>query len=112
MAKLRVALIGLGAVTTEHIDGWTLAGNVICAAADPRATRPQVAKHLGIPSFASIEELLSKVPIDVIDICTPQHLHWPYIAVLKSWPGALVVEKPVVTNYRQLHALHDLLGVR
>lgn len=106
---LAVGIIGNGLVSAEHISGWEATGNVISAIADPEFHK--ISRQLrGARMFSSAEAMLSATHLDVLDICTPHHLHWPQVASLKDWKGAILVEKPLVVTTSALNEAVSLLG--
>lgn len=49
---------------------------------------------------------------DVVDICTPHHLHLQQILEMQHWPVAMLVEKPLVTSAEGLRTLKSTLRNR
>jgi predicted dehydrogenase len=107
--RLRVGIVGYGAVAREHTEGWHASGNVVCAIADPVLSFPPLPDA---QLFQDLESLLTKVEVDVVDICTPHHCHWAQIKSLVDWPGAVLVEKPLLTGLAELDQLRPVLESR
>jgi predicted dehydrogenase len=101
--------VGYGAVAREHVTGWTASGNVVCAIADTAlSSSPLPDAQL----FPDLETLVTKAEVDTIDICTPHHCHWPEIQVLVDWPGAVLVEKPLVVSVGEVDQIVPVLENR
>src|SRR5437868_15484706 len=89
---VRVALVGCGRISRNHfdaidrVDGIEL---VAVADADPSRARA-VGEERGVPAFGSLEEMLAKVPSDLVSICTPSGLH-PQHGVIAAKAGRQVL---------------------
>jgi predicted dehydrogenase len=107
--RLRVGIVGFGAVAKEHVAGWTASGNLVCAIADaalPSSPLPDA------QLFPDLESLLAKAEVDTLDICTPHHRHWSDIQGLMDWPGTVLVEKPLVISVGDLDQIVPVLESR
>ena len=109
MKTFRVAVIGCGAISGNHINGILSSENEICALCDivPEHAQNSIAKYnLGnIPVYTDYVEMLDKEKPDSVHICTPHYLHAPMcIAALKRNINVLC-EKPLSINMDQLHAV-------
>jgi predicted dehydrogenase len=93
-----VAVIGLGKIADSHITGWKRLGHSdvrLLVGVDPAKTM-ELARSYGVASHGTdFGEALRRADIDIVDICTPHHLHAPYtIEALESGKNVLV-EKPI-----------------
>jgi predicted dehydrogenase len=112
--KLRVGIIGAGAVVREIYQHLYFRSEYsglldICAVADPneeyRNWFGDLAKIPGERRFASYQELLQKVPLDAVQINTPDHLHCaPTVAALEAGLD-VVVPKPTAATVKDVHAM-------
>ncbi|MEO6526594.1 MAG: Gfo/Idh/MocA family oxidoreductase, partial [Gemmatimonadaceae bacterium] len=77
---VRVALVGCGRISRNHLDAIArIDGLELVAVADADPARAQaVSIEFGVPAFGTIEELLAEVPSDLVSICTPSGLHPPH----------------------------------
>jgi len=99
--KLRVGFVGSGGIAQgAHFPGWqALADCEIVAVADVNpATAKAAAAKAGLPenmAFTDYNDMLSKVELDIVDVCTPNCYHKdPVIAGFKA--GCHVIcEKPI-----------------
>jgi predicted dehydrogenase len=108
---LRIGIVGYGAVSEEHIEGWKSSGNIVCAVADPKLrTVPPLSPTIRI--FSSAEEMVCATHLDVLDVCTPHHLHWPQVTSTKGWEGPILVEKPLVMTNESLREMLPFLNRR
>jgi predicted dehydrogenase len=76
--KLKVAIIGGGGISSSHHDSWAVLDTVeLVGVVDvvPK-TRERRAAEWGIPAYATLEELVNNAGVDIIDICTPEHVHF------------------------------------
>jgi predicted dehydrogenase len=112
MGKFNVALIGTGSVAREHIQGWALAGSAVIATAGPEPPSADVRYVIpNVPHFPDISAALHTSP-DIVDLCTPQHLHLVQLWELRDWRGPVLIEKPLITRATELELLRVLLKDR
>lgn len=105
MADLRIGLVGAGSISRAHMRAFVENPHVTDVhVADPsEEARDKLAREYGLITLltADYEELLADEKIDVIDICTPHHLHYPIaLAALKAGKH-VIVEKPIAVNLKQ-----------
>jgi UDP-N-acetyl-2-amino-2-deoxyglucuronate dehydrogenase len=98
----RIALVGCGRISRNHVDAISrIDGLELVAAADEDAARArEVAEPLGIPWFTSYEKMLAEVESDIVSICTPSGMH-PEQGVVAARAGRHVVtEKPMAISLK------------
>ena len=79
MQKLKVAIVGAGGISDSHAAGWLQSGlaeitgvvDIRIQAAEAKAAQWGV----GSAAYASLAELLAVARPDIVDICTPEHVH-------------------------------------
>jgi len=112
------AVVGCGNIGSRHLGVLTATPRARIAGLcdiDPERCRKYSALYEGVPSFTSFEELLRKLPADVISICTPHHLHAPMAIEAARAGRHLLVEKPMsltAADARAMSAAADAAGVR
>lgn len=100
MEKLRVGVIGLG-IGRSHLRGYREHPCAeVVAAADLDATRREEARsQFGVPLlFSSAAEMLAQADLDVVSICTPNHLHRPLVLAAFDAGCHVLCEKPMAMN--------------
>ena len=77
LAELGVGVIGAGFIGRVHARSARLAGGRLVGVAASTPERSDTAgRELGAErAFASAEELVGSAEVDVVHICTPNHLH-------------------------------------
>jgi predicted dehydrogenase len=99
VSRLRVAVVG-GGIGLQHIAAYRDLPEQfeIAALVDPDAERRALAAKLfEIPQLLeSFEEALALEDLDVVDICTPPHLHGPMIHTGLEAGKHVICEKPLV----------------
>ncbi|HEY3258357.1 MAG TPA: Gfo/Idh/MocA family oxidoreductase [Gemmatimonadaceae bacterium] len=98
----RIALVGCGRIARNHVEAiQRIDGLELVAACDVNEERARtLAEPLGIPWFASYEQMLDEVECEVVTICTPSGLH-PAQGVLAAKTGHHVVtEKPMAISLK------------
>ena len=79
MTLLGAAIAGTGFIGKVHARSARLAGArlVGVAASSPESRRAAAAELGAERHFASAEELVGDPDVDVVHVCTPNHLHLP-----------------------------------
>ncbi len=109
MAVLRAAIAGTGFIGAVHARSARLAGArlVGVAASSPENARA-AADVLGADKpYASAEELVVDPDVDVVHICTPNHLHLPLAEAALAAGKHVVCEKPLALDAAGAQRLVD-----
>jgi predicted dehydrogenase len=112
-----IALVGGGTIAPLHAQYLRSSSTcALIALIDPFPPGQKLALQLGVPHFASVEDLLrssSKVPDGYI-VCVPSSLHVQVTKdILKSSsPRAILVEKPFCTDSKSGEQLLELAQLR
>jgi predicted dehydrogenase len=105
MKKIRVGLIGSGFVAKLHLEAYRkVYGHEVelVACASPNQAS-QFASCYGIPNaYRDYRELLQRSDLDVIDVCTPNHLHKAMILDTAASGKHIICEKPITGYFGQL----------
>ena len=110
---LRVGIVGAGFIGQTHLAAWAAEGlpAVVHDVDAGRAT--ELAGRYGARAAGSLEELVDAV--DVVDVCTPTHLH-AGVAIAAARAGRHVIcEKPMARTLADAEAMlaaADAAGVR
>lgn len=108
--KLRIGIIGAGAIAGAHVKELTSFDDVeLVAAAD--VVEANRAKALNTWGCASVYDdwrvMLKSVELDAVSVCTPNFLHYqPTLDALKAGCHVLV-EKPIAMNAREGQKMVD-----
>jgi predicted dehydrogenase len=98
--QLRVGIAGTGFIGSVHARSARLAGaRVVAVAASSRDSAEAAAVELGADrAAASAEELVRDPELDVVHICTPNHLHQPLAMAALAAGKHVVCEKPLAMD--------------
>ncbi len=106
--RLHVAVAGLG-IGSEHVRSYRALPELydLVAVCDPDAARAErVAKQFEVPRIVGgFEELLALPELDVVDVCTPPHLHYEHASRALEAGKHVVCEKPLAGSLAQADAL-------
>ena len=93
---LNVAIIGAGAISQRHFEGYKLAGANLLAFADPsEGTRLRREEEWLARGYLNFEEMLERENVQAVSVCTPNAFHAPAaLAALKRGIHVLC-EKPL-----------------
>ena len=108
--NLRAAVIGAGFVGRAHIEALRRLAVPVQGVLGSSGARAQAASRaLGIArAYQSLEELLSDSSVDVVHICTPNHLHFPETQSAMQAGKHVMCEKPLAMNPKETAALVQL----
>ncbi|MHA1277479.1 MAG: Gfo/Idh/MocA family protein [Candidatus Helarchaeota archaeon] len=101
MDKIRVGIIGAGAVGYEHIQNYTASGQaeVVAVVARTESHAKQAAEKFHIQSwYTDYHELLNRNDIDLVSICTPNYLHAKQTIDAAKAGKHILCEKPLATT--------------
>ena len=107
---MKAAVIGAGFVGRAHIEALRRLGIEIAGllGSSPDRTREQCTA-LGVPrGYNSLEELTSDANVDVVHVCTPNHLHAGESERALRAKKHVICEKPLAMNSRETAALVEL----
>jgi UDP-N-acetylglucosamine 3-dehydrogenase len=102
---LKVGLIGAGAISRVHLEAYVRSQRVeAMAVADPdEEARAAIAERYGIikEAYGDEAELLADESVEVVDICTPHHLHHRQAMAALEAGKHVIVEKPIALTLEQ-----------
>jgi predicted dehydrogenase len=99
---IRVALVGLGAISTEHLTKLErIAGTRAVAVCDLSPTvAAAVAERFGVDrAFVDFGEMLSEVRPDAVHVLTPPQSHAALVRAALEHGAHVVVEKPIAPSW-------------
>jgi predicted dehydrogenase len=106
---LEVAIVGAGFIGAVHARSARLAGARIAGVATSTAERSREAgERLGAPAYADAEALVTAPEVDVVHLCTPNHLHAPLARAALAAGKHVVCEKPLALDAAQAAELADV----
>lgn len=109
--KLRVAVVG-GGIGVAHIKGYQQVTDMfelvaLCDVDEPKAKA--LAAEYNIPEvLINFDELIARSDLDVIDICTPPHLHFEMIKKTLQAGKHAFCEKPLVESVALIDELKQV----
>ena len=110
----RVGVIGAGFIGEVHARALRRAGaRLVGVAASSPETTAEAVTRLGAERGFGAEDLATSPDVDVVHICTPNHLHRPLAQAALEAGKHVVCEKPLATDpgeAAELSALADRSG--
>ena len=106
---LQAAIAGTGFIGAVHARSARLAGArlVGVAASSPESAQAAAAELGADRAFASAEELVRAPDVDVVHICTPNHLHLPLAEAALAAGKHVICEKPLALDAAGARRLVD-----
>jgi predicted dehydrogenase len=112
MSKFKIGIAGLGWAASGHIPAFAANPDcevvAVCTSKDPAAAQAMVGA--GVAVYSDYDEFLKHPGLDVVDICTPHHMHAPMTIKAAEAGKHLMVEKPLATTYEDLVAMRDAVA--
>ncbi|WP_313435263.1 Gfo/Idh/MocA family oxidoreductase [Stenotrophomonas sp.] len=110
MPKLGIAIVGTGMIAAVHRRAALLAGADVrgVAASSPQRAQ-EVAQAWNVPrAYRDIEEVIADPQVQVVHVCTPNHLHRAMAQAALQAGKHVVCEKPLATTLADAQALAEL----
>src|SRR3954469_25130676 len=97
---VRVAIAGTGFIGAVHARSARLAGASLVgvAASTPESSRRAAAALGAERAFENSEALVTAEDVDVVHICTPNHLHVPLAEAALAAGKHVICEKPIALD--------------
>jgi predicted dehydrogenase len=100
----RVGIVGAGNIARVHLAGWQRLPVEIVGYYDTvPAAAQRFSEEYGGQAFADLPTLLNQV--DIVDICTPAHVHKESVLAAAGAGRAIVCEKPLARHLRDAEAM-------
>jgi len=102
-AALRIAVAGTGFIGAVHAHAARRAGaQLVGVAASSASSAREAARAFGADrGFADAESLVTAPDVDVVHICTPNHLHAPLAHAALAAGKHVICEKPLAVDREQ-----------
>lgn len=110
MRKLGIAIVGTGMIGAVHRRAALLAGAAIrgVAASSPQRAR-DVAQAWDVPrAYRDIADVVADPQVQVVHVCTPNHLHRAMAQAALEAGKHVICEKPLATTLQDAQALAAL----
>jgi len=109
--KIKVGVIGAGFIGPAHIESLRRLGfvEVVALATSREETAKAKAKALSIPkAYGNYQELLQDEEVEVVQITSPNYLHFPQAKAALEAGKHVVCDKPLAINSRESKILVEL----
>jgi len=107
--KLGVLIDGAGWVSTQHIAAYGSNPHTEVVAISSRSTdsarRRADADGLDVACYDDLGRALAHDGVDVVSVCTPQHLHAEHTIAAAEAGKHIVIEKPVAMDLAEMRAM-------
>lgn len=110
MSKLGIAIVGAGMIGAVHRRAALLAGAEVrgVAASSPQRAQ-EVAQTWNVAhAYRDIEEVVTDPQVQVVHVCTPNHLHRAMAQAALEAGKHVICEKPLATTLEDAQALAAL----
>jgi predicted dehydrogenase len=97
-SKLGILIHGAGWVSTQHIEAYKNNPFTEIVAISSRTLEGAQARAknegLDVPVFDDYEKAITAPGVDIVSVCTPQHLHADNVVLAAQAQKHIVIEKP------------------
>ncbi len=112
-SRLPLVVAGAGLIGRRHIELIRASSRArLCAVVDPMPATAAFAEQLGVPLFASLEDMFARqasLQAAGVILATPNHLHVPGALLCARHGLAALIEKPVAHSLEAGRELADAL---
>ncbi len=107
MEPLHAAIVGVGFVGRVHLEALRRLGIPVAGIAGSTPEKGQAAaRALQVPrAYADFAELLADATVDVVHVCTPNHLHFAMASAAMRAGKHVVCEKPLALTAQESREL-------
>lgn len=114
MSTLGIAIVGTGMIGAVHRRAALLAGATVRGVAASSAQRArEMAQAWNLPrAYRDLDEVLADPQVQVVHVCTPNHLHRSMAQAALDAGKHVVCEKPLATTLDDARALATLAASR
>ncbi len=110
--SIKIGIAGLGWAASGHIPAFNANPDAevvaVCTSKDPAAAQAMAGANVKV--YSDYDQFLKHPGLEVVDICTPHHLHAPMTIQAAHAGKHLMIEKPVATTYEDLLAMRDAIA--
>ncbi len=114
MASIGVGVVGLGWAASGHLPAFKANPDIevvaLCSSKDLSAAEIREMCGSDATLYHDYEQFLGDLSIDVVDICTPHHLHPPQAIQAAEAGKHLMIEKPLAVDYESLLAMREAIA--
>lgn len=107
---IRVGIVGYGTIGRLHAQAWQeVPGSKLAVVADCDAASLEKAQNdWNLPAVASVDEMLEKYDVDLIDICVPTPLHESVMRRAIEGDKHVFCEKPLARSLEEGQRMVEL----
>jgi predicted dehydrogenase len=97
---MKVGIVGVGSMGTTHAAGWTeTPAEIVGFAAETQQEAGKISMQYSTKVYPTLEAMLPDV--DVVDLCSPTHLHYEMALKAAAAGKHIICEKPLARTTRQ-----------
>ena len=108
-SKLGILIHGAGWVSTQHIEAYKNNPFTEIVAISSRTLEGAQARAkdegLDVPVFDNYKKALTAPGVDIVSVCTPQHLHADNVILAAQAQKHIVIEKPACQTLDELQRM-------
>jgi predicted dehydrogenase len=97
---MKVGIVGVGFMGTTHAAGWAATpAEIVGFTAETQQEAGTISRQYNTKVYPSLDEMLPDV--DVVDLCSPTHLHYEMALEVAAAGKHIICEKPLARTTRQ-----------
>ena len=101
--KIRIAVIGCGRIAANHfasIEKYPDDIELVAVCDNQKEVLKAAQSEQNVEGFRSLTEMLAKVELDVVSLCTPSGLHADQVIEIAGAGKHVISEKPMATRWK------------
>jgi UDP-N-acetyl-2-amino-2-deoxyglucuronate dehydrogenase len=101
--KIKIALVGCGRISKNHfaaIETHKTDFELVSVCDIDQNRCDEVAGKYGVPGFTVLDQMLRKIDIDLISLCTPSGFHAEQAILAAGYGVHVATEKPMATRWK------------
>ncbi len=110
--RFRVLIHGAGWVATQHVQAFMNNPHAeVVAISSRRLTSAQRLADryglAGVTCYDSLDAALKHEDVDIVSVCTPQHVHCENVLAIAAAGKHIVIEKPAANSLEELYGMRE-----
>lgn len=106
---IQIGMVGIGGMGTVHLSNYAhMEGCRVVAAVDQTDAAKERAKEFDLRLYPSIDLMLEKEKLDLVDVCSPTFLHKEHVTNVLEHGISVICEKPLTFHKKDAEDLFHL----
>jgi len=110
---IKIAIVGTGGMGTVHYNNYSVIEDCqVAALVGVTEQSRECSSNWGVPLFETISDMVKKVDVDLVDVCSPTFLHKEHVVTALNLGKHVITEKPVALHRQDAVEMFDLAAAK